>query len=526
MRVLDEEWRPGYAEYYCHSCQVTIQVELWLRLSTVEDLYIVPERSIRTVFQYWRVHGIRAVARKVRSRLKERSRNRKYVAFGLGRIWEVGSGVDNKFVVGDRVAFLAPRHPACVEQVSLAGELVIPWPFAERGDDSGRILYEGDLPGRADAVAPFAGWSEFSGEELDQGAVGRLVRALAKSVDSDRSSVNLRARTTDPDVEACVRGKRSPSKGRSSAVLFGYGHYAKNIVLPRVQNSLDVICIHEVDPVQVGRCQDAPCKVRTSAYPEPTEQRYDAYLVCGWHHTHAAIAVHALGLGSAAVVEKPVVTRESQLEQLLQAMEVGQGRVFPAFQRRYSPLNTLALEDLGVENQTPIHLHCLAYEIPLPERHWYRWPNSGSRVLSNGCHWIDYFLYLNRFPEVLKVNTFCLSNGDVVVLMDADNGAGFSLTLTSHGSPRLGVRDVVQLRSGDRTVTIVDQGEYRAENRERCVRTASIPPLKAYDNMYREIGRAIVQGDDGDDRRSLRVSCATILEAERKLQSSMEQENG
>ena len=85
------------------------------------------------------------------------------------------------------------------------------------------------------------------------------------------------------------------------------------------------------------------------------------------------------------------------------------------------------LSDLGVAPGEPVSYHCIVYEVPLPELHWYRWPSSRSRLISNGCHWTDHFLLLNGFAEPVAYDVVESSDGMVNVTVELANGAVFTM---------------------------------------------------------------------------------------------------
>src|SRR5690606_15981272 len=131
--------------------------------------------------------------------------------------------------------------------------------------------------------------------------------------------------------------------------------------------------------------------------------------------------------------------------------------------KRYSKLNEWAFRDLGVRRGDPVDMHCIVYEIPLPRRHWYNWPNSGSRIVSNGCHWLDYFLFTNGYCAVEDAGVWPSRGRDVVIFARLENGATLAMSLTDTGSARLGVREVIELRAGNVTVRIDDGAFYFSE---------------------------------------------------------------
>lgn len=518
MWLLTNQWKPGFCDYHRHAGQVQIRVSLWLRVHSVDDAYIEPPRSLRRIVDYVRTYGLAQTFYKIRSRLAESSRNRKFVAFGYGEVLQ--ADLDSSFEAGAAVAFLAPFHPACVDTVCLAEALVCKLP--QRAPDfpsEEQEVLEGAWRTTEVSWDRLAGWSDFSGLSLDPQWIRRTFDALMKQLAArNAAGVELKRRRVQSEPKTPERRAPLPAirLQKPSAVLFGYGHYAKNVVLPRMSRHVIVTCVHEVDPVQLGEAATHRVDLRTSAGLEEGET-YDVYLICGYHHTHAPIAVRALREGAAAVVEKPLATTGEQLEALLTAMTQGTGRLFAAFQRRYSKLNDFLRTDLQLETDSPVHCQCIAYEIPLPARHWYRWPNSRSRIVSNGCHWIDHFLFLNNFSTPISTDVSQRRNGDVNIMMDLENGAALSLTVTEHGSSRLGVREHVIFESGDRTAVILDQRHYHAESSQRRLRNTSVSGRSSYDRMYDVIGRRVAAGEPGDSPLSVRVSTAAMLAADAQL---------
>jgi len=487
--------------------QVRIAVNAWVEIARVEDQYIQRAHDLRMVWSYLRHVGPVAVARKIRSRLAETSRNRKVAGAGVGRILDAPGG--GGLAEGEWVAFFAPNVTEEPSSVVCDARMVV-----RASELECAATEEGSETGAAFAIlAKWVGWSPYSGVPLDEIA---LTRAIGQAVSESpvlRGAVLGRRNELPGKPEARDRSEAShePRTGRPTAVLFGFGNYAKTQVLPTLRRRLDLRCIHEIDPQQLAPA--ARCNVTLDTSPWPREgETYDAWFIAGFHHTHAPLAVHALKQGSYAVVEKPLATSWEQLESLETTLaESGKTRLFGCFQRRYTPMNDWAARDLGVASGEAINYHCIVYEIPLPERHWYNWPNSGSRLTSNGCHWVDHFLFLNGYPELVSYRVQRAGNGDLFVLLEAENGASFSMVLTERGSERLGVRDYVELRANGVTVRMVDQARYEAENSKKVLRRKRLNPSRVYATMYSAAVDLVLNGEEGDDPRTLLSTKATLL---------------
>lgn len=500
MRPVVHEWRDPRT-------QVRIAVSAWVELDRVEDQYIQRPRDLRMVWAYLGRVGPAAVISKIRSRLAETARNRKVAGVGVGHV--LAAPPESGVTEGDRVAFFAPNvteEPDCVVcdvRMVLAVSTLDP-DDTEAGSD-GVVLPE--------ALARYVGWSPYSGIAPDEmavaGAIGRAVAAspLLRSAASASRDDGPRRQEARERYEA----RREPRPGRPTAVLFGFGNYAKTQVLPFLRRRFDLRCIHEIDAGQLATAAHAGVALDTAPMPREHEA-YDAWFIAGFHHLHAPLAVHALEQGAYAVTEKPVATTWDQFATLESALEKpAVRRLMACFQRRYSPMNDWAAADLALADGRPVHYHCIVYEIPLPSRHWYNWPNSRSRLTSNGCHWVDHFLHLNGYAAVVEHSVRRLANGDLSVVVSLENGAAFTMLLTEHGSERLGVRDHVELRARDVTVKMTDQAVYEAESSSRVMRRRSINPTVCYRRMYESIAQTIRKGGEGDPMQSLLSTRLTLM---------------
>jgi len=515
--LFGERWAEGLADFYRPSEAYRVETLAACPLERLEGLYPVrSRRDLRMVWNYARAIGVRDTLRKVASRSRERFRNEKYVSCGLGRVLEAPDG--GALTEGETVVFLSPLGPACVERLVLP-EALLSSVEGERlpalpADHVVVLEPPSEEPRWWDALR---GWSPESGEPLPGFVAAVALKEAARLLlTTDWRAAKRLPRGAGPVCTRLDRGRRPARSGRRSAVLFGYGNYAKTVLLPRVGRHLQVERIHELAPAQIPLRNREGAEWSTSPVLGPDE-RPDAVFVAGYHHTHAALACEALRRGAAAVIEKPLATTRPQLRELVETLRETRGTLFSGYQRRYLPFNRWLRDDLGVAPTDPVSYHAVVYEVPLPELHWYRWPASRSRLLSNGCHWIDHFLYLNGFPAVSDFDVQVGPDGTMNCSVVAESGAFFTMVLTDRGSRRLGVRDYVEVQAGGATARIVDASRYEAENRHRVVRRGRIGRLEPYRAMYDTIGRLIAEGAPGESPVALQRSAGLVLDLEERL---------
>ncbi len=518
MHILGKRWLDGYLDYALGEGQVRIQVACWANVGRIAEMFAEHPKSLLLVWQYIKEIGVRCAVRKIRSRMNETLRNQVYYSVGLGKIVE--SSDAEAWPVGTSVAFLAPSHPKCVERIVLPTPLVrrISEETLKAREDPAGVRWYPEGPKDA-LVDGLIGWQGESGVPLDDEGVRRVfdVQKAYWHADTDGESQLLPLKMPSP-IREMAHHFQSKRQAPLIGVLFGMGNYAKTQIIPNVDPYIKIRAVHEINPTQIGPVANLPWDVSTS--PSCAERaRYDVHFLAGYHHTHTDQAIVALERGAVAVVEKPLVTTESQLERLLAAIQRTQGKLFACFHMRYNPLFALARRDLGVGPGEPIHCSCDVFETPLPRYHWYRWPNSGSHLISNGCHWIDHFLFMNDFALPTRYEVIKSSNGDTTVMAELENGAVFNLHLTHIGSARIGVQDHVAIRAGDRTATVTNGSRYLAENRVRVLRKKTLSRINAYSQMYRSIADAIEKGKPGDSERSIRVTSRLVLALEKEWQA-------
>jgi len=346
------------------------------------------------VLNYVGAIGVKEVGKKILSRSRESFRNDKCFSVGLGKITEAPE--DGSFSVGDKVLFLATRHPPCVERIVLPGGLIASAENVELPTETDKVLHlsnSGTPPDRW--WGEIKEWASDSGSALPVNMEEVFSAASNELQNADWDSAkSLPVGSVEPKTET-EPGPEQPNQ--KSAVLFGYGQYAKTLCLPNIQLGLNVRKIHEIDTMQLPVNLAGQPNGWSTRGEVTEEDDYDVFVVAGYHHTHAEMAVKGLNQGASVIVEKPLAVNFQQLEAMTDALEKSDGSLFSCFQRRYWRYNEWVREDLQLKDDTPLNYFCIIYQIMLPDGHWYRWPNSCSRIVSNGCHWLDHFLYLNNY---------------------------------------------------------------------------------------------------------------------------------
>lgn len=232
-----------------------------------------------------------------------------------------------------------------------------------------------------------------------------------------------------------LRAVASPKKtgGSPCIALVGAGGFASGVLAPILQQLK--VPVRAV--VATRGATAATTAERLSAAMATTDindvladDTITHVIVATRHSSHASITEQALRAGKIVHVEKPLCTSREQLEHLQDVVaELGaMQRVHVGFNRRFSPVGAMLANEL---RNSPAGPTTVVYRInagALDASHWF-YQDAGGRLTAEGCHFIDYCLYLIGQP-VLSVS--CSQQGVegrafdsfVVTLVFADGSQG------------------------------------------------------------------------------------------------------
>lgn len=294
------------------------------------------------------------------------------------------------------------------------------------------------------------------------------------------------------DVHA--RGRLPPrfdgGGGAGAVFLLGYGGYVREQILPRFRGEVAGAVDHKAELLREAHRGDFPLhRDLGDLLPAIASADRPLVIVATYHSDHVACAVAVLDTNPDArvFIEKPAAVTVADAEVLLERRAAG-AWIDIGFNRRYAAMTG----ELAVAAQRlprPLVFSALVKELKLPASHWYGWPNQGTRVTGNLCHWIDLAHHLVGAPcaEVQAVGSPA-SDGTVSATLRFEDGSIAALVATDAGDDLGGVTEYLELRGGGTTLTVDDYRRLvELEDGRRRVRRRRRE--KGHALMYRELRR-------------------------------------
>ena len=394
---------------------------------------------------------------------------------------------------GERLVALVPRAPRCAQLLLAAPALTLPAPAELDPRGVAAALLD-----RADELAPLVRQNYlYSGMEPPP----ELTDALAAALASPRpGGVAVELLTPPPlggePAETLTISPRAATSARPPLAQLGAGDYVRIEVAPALADAeVERVVIADRQPqIAALAAAELGFAAATSNAEAAIDQldRRGVVLVATAHDSHAALAARALDAGHRVLLEKPAVVAPSDLDLLEAAATRNPGELEVGFNRRHHPLVERAHELVAAE-EGPATILASIREVDITPDHWYLWPNQGTRVAGNLCHWIDLAFDLlgpeRAAVEVAVSPRVSADPGDAdaerAFTITFDDGSMVCLVPTTRGDSIRGVQEQIEIRRGRLAIRLDDLWHLTGVRRGVPVRRRTVWRGKAHERMYR-----------------------------------------
>ena len=491
---------PGYD---APDAAVLIDVRMAVPLLTLKHASgRVTRRPYRKVATFLWTDGPRSTLRKVRSKRTEARFTGDFrVSVVLGRM-----------VAADKsVIALGCRVPPAAQQIPVHQRLVREVPDKFDLQDLSEVALL--LARKQDVLARISRQSFLhSGMEPPMELVDLLDDAISHhSPRLSAPSIGSLALIRPPKgpgnaADTALRLAQPRQESAIPVALLGAGDYARTEIIPALRAAdLSLHAVANREPqIAAMMAREHDCTVATTSperaigeLPQP-----GLVIVATAHDSHARLADMAVRAGHRAFVEKPPTVTSEDVARLVANMAARPGVIEIGFNRRYHPLVRRARKRLQRE-AGPASITCTIKEIELEPDHWYLWPNQGTRITGNLCHWIDLAVFLlEGTPIPITVTLSPAIPGlepaideERVLTVTFDDGSLLTIVATGRGDDIRGVQEQIEIRKGRTTIMVDDLWRMRVRRDGIDHRSRTLFRHKAHSQMYRAALRQVSRGE-------------------------------
>lgn len=407
---------------------------------------------------------------------------------------------------GRRVVALAGRVPSCAQQFVVRRELVLDVPASFSEDDLWAAAAR--LTAETDALATLCrqGYLYSATQppaELVELLTGAVTATGAVAPAQATAPELLRPPAGDGQAADTVLSLTAlpPVVASLPVAVLGGGDYTRSEIIPALRRGhFQLYAVANREPqiaAIVGREYGFALATTDSERAIAELPAPGLVVVATAHDSHTQLACAAVKAGHRVFLEKPPTVTADDVRQLAATMRANPGAIEIGFNRRYHPLVRRARARLARESG-PTSISCVVKELTFQDDHWYFWPNQGTRITGNLCHWIDLAVGLiegSPMPATVTLSprlpgTEPGSDEERVLTVTFEDGSLLTVLGTTRGDDIRGVQETMDIRRGHTTISMDDLWKYRVRSNgiERYARTLFRD--KAHTAMYREgLGR-------------------------------------
>lgn len=232
------------------------------------------------------------------------------------------------------------------------------------------------------------------------------------------------------------------------------------------------------------------------------------------HASHTKYAIEFLTKGIDVYCEKPISVSFDEFGLLLEAIRDSKAAFYAGYNRPYSPaVQKIKNQVIAKKNRAgKFSLNCFISAHDIPEDHWYRNPEEGTRICGNVGHWLDLMIHMYNWrgyiPKNYKVQ-IAYSNLDepddnITISITTSEGDLTSITITARSEPFEGINETINFQYDTIIAKIDDFRKLTIWDEE-----------KLYNKKYRpkDVGhkRSVMQPFEKDNRDLNEVIASTEL---------------
>ncbi len=232
----------------------------------------------------------------------------------------------------------------------------------------------------------------------------------------------------------------------------------------------------------------------------------DIVYIVSNHSTHTEYAIDFLNKGVDVYVEKPISTNYEQLKSLDMVLKNTNNKLFAGYNRPFSKAIKYFKNKMVFYNQEPLTASFFVIGHKIPENHWYRKKNEGTRIIGNLGHWIDLSVHIlyqksKMFSCIdvdISYSNLETPSENISVVLTTNFNDIISIVFSAREDPFEGVSETINFQIGEliskindfRSMEIWEKSSYKKIKyriKDNGHKEASLQPFNEHHRQWDEL---------------------------------------
>ena len=254
--------------------------------------------------------------------------------------------------------------------------------------------------------------------------------------------------------------KDSKTVGDTCSVgIIGAGNFASATLVPGLlKTNASIKYIADINGLSAKiLAKKAKASVATSDYKEMLkDDTLSSVIITTRHDLHAKMVIESLVAGKNVMVEKPLCLNQSELDAIIEAVNVSKRMVTVGFNRRFAPLVQNLKKLIG---DGPMNIVATMNAGYIPPDVWvHDLEIGGGRIIGEACHYID----LCTFISGSLVKSVCMNSmgpnpkentDNASILLQYENGTNAVINYIANGSKAY-AKERIEVHNQGKTLVI------------------------------------------------------------------------
>lgn len=203
------------------------------------------------------------------------------------------------------------------------------------------------------------------------------------------------------------------------------------------------------------------------------------------HASHTTYSIEAMKKGVKQIqIEKPISTTYTQFIELIKTQNKHNTILYSGYNRPYSAAVKKLKRSLGdIKNvKASFSINYFISGHLIPEDHWYRKPEEGTRICGNMGHWLDLSIHIlawRSLPELINIqiaySNYEQYDDNISVSLTTELGDLISIMLTSRTEPFEGINESVNFQFQETIAKIDDFRKIKIWKNDQLIKKRFFP---------------------------------------------------